>query len=136
MNKVCLVGRTTAKPELRVTSNGNKVCRFTLAVSRNFKNQNGEYETDFINCIVFNLRAETVNEYVEKGDLIGIVGRIQTGSYTNKQGRKIYTTDIIAENVQFLSSKKNVQASTQAEEQEDVFSQFGEQVEITDDWLD
>ena len=136
MNKVCLVGRTTAKPELRVTSNGNKVCRFTLAVSRNFKNQNGEYETDFRNCIVFNLRAETVNEYVEKGDLIGIVGRIQTGSYTNKQGRKIYTTDIIAENVQFLSSKKNVQASTQAEEQEDVFSQFGEQVEITDDWLD
>lgn len=136
MNEACLVGRTTAKPELRVTSNGNKVCRFTLAVSRNFKNQNGEYETDFINCIVFNLRAETVNEYVEKGDLIGIVGRIQTGSYTNNQGQRIYTTDIVAESVQFLSNKRNNQTEQEQVIDQDPFSEFGEQVSIDDNFLD
>lgn len=131
MNKVCLVGRLTAKPVIKYTNSNRAVTRFNVAINRQ-KNEGA----DFINCVAWGKTAENIANYLDKGSMVSVEGRIQTGSYTNKKGRKIYTTDIIAENVQFLSSKKNVQASTQAEEQEDVFSQFGEQVEITDDWLD
>lgn len=104
MNRVSLIGRTTKKPEL-YTGEKTTLTKFGLAVKRNYKNAQGESETDFINCIAFNNRAELINQYVEKGDLIGIGGRIQTGSYENKQGQKVYTTDIIIDEIEFLQSK-------------------------------
>ena len=105
MNNVCLVGRLTRDPETRITPNGLAVTRFSVAVDRRFK-RDGEQTADFINCVSFGKTAEFIEKYFSKGQRIGLTGRIQTGSYTNKEGKKIYTTDVIAENVEFVESKK------------------------------
>ena len=148
MNKVCLIGRITRDPELRYTSSNIPSVRFTLAVNRTFSNQNGEREADFINCIAWRNQAENVKKYVTKGSLVAVEGRIQTGSY-EKDGQRIYTTDIVADNVQFLESKNqsqnrqdNVTPSDFANEDstpattdtsEEVFADFGDSIEISDD---
>ena len=106
MNKVVLIGRNTKDIELKQTPNGTSVAEFSIAVNRAFKNANGERESDFFNCIAFSKLAETISRYVKKGDQIGIEGRLQTRNYTNKEGRKVYVTEIIVENVEFLQSKK------------------------------
>lgn len=106
MNKVILVGRLTKDPENR-TSGDTTVTRFSVAVNRNFKNANGEYEADFPNCIAFGKTAEFVEKYFKKGDAIGITGRLQTGSYTNKNGDKVYTTDVVIDTVEFVSGKSS-----------------------------
>ena len=106
MNKVCLVGRLTAKPELRYTGSNIPYARFTLAVNRTFTNEQGQREADFIGIIVWRKQAENVANYLDKGSQVSIEGRIQTGSYTDKEGNKKYTTDIVADSVQFLDSKK------------------------------
>lgn len=103
MNNVTLVGRLTADPKKTVTQSGATIVRFNLAVNRQFKNEQGEYETDFINCIVFGKTAETTNEYCKKGDLVAVKGRIQTGSYTAQDGSKRYTTEVVASNLSFSS---------------------------------
>lgn len=105
MNVVTLIGRLTRDVELRYTPNGNAVGRFSLAVNRRVPNQNGERTADFINCVIWNKPAETLAQYTKKGSLIGIQGRIQTGSYDNQQGQKVYTTDIVVENFDFLETK-------------------------------
>ena len=141
MNKVCLVGRLTAKPMIKYTNSNKAVTRFTVAVNRQ-----GE-GADFINCTAWGKTAENIANYLDKGSMVSVEGRIQTGSYTNNQGQKIYTTDIVAESVQFLSSKRNTQSeqeqvsgqvSTQVTEQvdNDPFAEFGEQVELDDNFLD
>ena len=148
MNKVCLIGRITKDPELRYTSSNVPTVRFTLAVNRNFSNQNGEREADFINIVAWRNQAENVKKYVTKGSLIAVEGRIQTGSY-DKDGQRIYTTDVIADNVQFLESKGQSQnrednvtpsdfANTNTEPSttdtsEEVFADFGDSIEISDD---
>lgn len=109
MNVVTLIGRLTRDVELRYTPNGNAVGRFSLAVNRRVPNQNGERTADFINCVVWNKPAETLAQYTKKGSLIGIQGRIQTGSYDNQQGQKVYTTDIVVENFDFLETKAATQ---------------------------
>ena len=106
MNKVILVGRLTKDPENR-TSGDTTVTRFSVAVNRNFKNANGEYEADFPNCIAFGKTAEFVEKYFKKGDAIGITGRLQTGSYTNKNGDKVYTTDVVIDTVEFVGGGKS-----------------------------
>ena len=106
MNKVILIGRVTKEIELKQTTAGNSVAEFSLAVKRSFKNANGEYESDFFNCVAFSKSAETISRYVNKGDQIGIEGRLQTRNYTNSEGRKIYVTEIIVENFEFLQTKK------------------------------
>lgn len=106
INNVTLVGRLTRDPELRYTPSGVAVTKFTLAVNRNFSNQNGEREADFINIVTWRKQAENCANYIKKGSLVGIVGRIQTGKYENNEGRTVYTTDVVAENVQFLESKR------------------------------
>lgn len=106
MNRVCLNGRLTKDIDLRYTQNNVAVASFTLAVQRKFKNQNGDYESDFINCIAYKSTAELLSKYTGKGDLIGIEGRIQTRSYDDKNGKKVYVTEVIAENVEFLANKK------------------------------
>lgn len=104
MNSVQLVGRFTRDPEIRYTDNGTSIARFSVAVERKYKSENGE-NADFINCIAFGKTAEFIEKYFSKGQRIGLNGRIQTGSYMNQEGQKIYTTDVIAESVEFVESK-------------------------------
>lgn len=106
INNVVLVGRLTKDPDLKYTGNGTAVATFTLAVNRNFTNQSGEREADFINCVIWRKSAETLANYAKKGVLIGVTGRIQTRSYENQQGQKVYVTEVIADNFQLLESKK------------------------------
>lgn len=106
INNVVLVGRLTKDPDLKYTGNGTAVATFTLAVNRNFTNQSGEREADFINCVIWRKPAETLANYAKKGVLIGVTGRIQTRSYDNQQGQKVYVTEVITDNFQMLESKK------------------------------
>ena len=106
INNLTLVGRLTKDPDLRYTSSGNGVATFTLAVNRNFTSADGNREADFINCVIWRKPAETLANYAKKGSLIGITGRIQTRSYDNQQGQKVYVTEVIADNFQLLESKK------------------------------
>ena len=119
---------------MKYTSSNKAVTRFNVAEYRQ-----GE-GADFINCVAWGKTAENIANYLDKGSMVSVEGRIQTGNYTNNQGQKVYTTDIVAESVQFLNSKKSNQTEQvggQVSEQvSDPFSEFGEQVEITDDWLD
>ena len=105
INNVVLVGRLTKDPDLRYTSNGTGVATFTLAVNRNFTNQSGEREADFINCVIWRKPAETLANYARKGTLLGVTGRIQTRSYDNQQGQRVYVTEIVADNFQILESR-------------------------------
>lgn len=107
MNKVELVGRLTRDPEVRYTTgeSTNAIARFSVAVNRRFKNAEGNYDADFINCVAFGKTAEFVEKYFTKGMAIGLTGRIQTGSYTNKDGQKVYTTDVVVEETEFVESK-------------------------------
>lgn len=104
MNLVALVGRLTRDVEVKYTSgeNAQAVARFSVAVQRQFKNRDGNYDADFINCVAFGRTAEFVQKYFRKGSMIGIRGEIRTGSYTNKDGIKVYTTDINVSNVEFV----------------------------------
>ena len=107
MNKVVLIGRNVKDVELKQTSTGTPVAEFSIAVKRTFKSASGEYESDFFNCVAFKTTAELISKYVKKGDMVGVEGKLQTRNYTNKEGRKIYITEIIVEGVEFLSTKKN-----------------------------
>ena len=113
MNEVQLVGRLARDPEVRYSQGANPtaVGRYTLAVKRNFKNKDGDYDADFIPCVVFGVSAEFAQKYFRKGMLVGITGRIQTGSY-EKDGRKVYTTEVIIRDQEFCESKKNDSANS------------------------
>ena len=102
INKVVLIGRLTKDPDLRYTQSGIAVTRFTLAVDRGFKNQDGEKQADFIPITVWRNAAENCAKCLQKGRLVAVAGRIQTGSYTATDGSKRYTTDVVADEVQFL----------------------------------
>jgi len=107
LNQAVLVGRIVHAPELRETESGKKITRITLAVPRSFKNSNGEYETDFISCVMWKGVAESTVEYCKKGDLVGIKGRIQTRTFeTEEEQQRKHVTEVIAEKVTFLSSKE------------------------------
>ena len=105
INRVVLVGRLTKDPEYRTTPSGVSVATFTLAVNRTFTNAQGEREADFINVVVFRRQAENVNNYLFKGSLAGVDGRIQSRSYENQEGRRIFVTEVVADSVQFLEPK-------------------------------
>lgn len=105
INNVVLVGRLTRDPELKYTGNNIAVASFSLAVNHNFKDANGERETDFINCVIWRQQAENLANWAKKGALIGITGRIQTRSYENQQGQRVYVTEVVAENFQMLESR-------------------------------
>lgn len=106
INNVTVVGRLTREVDLRYTSNGTAYASFTLATDRDFKNQNGERETDFINCVMWRKPAENLANYTKKGSLIGVSGRIQTRNYENEQGQRVYVTEVLAEKFSFLESAK------------------------------
>lgn len=107
MNNVSLVGRLARDPEVRYSQGGNATCvaRYTLAISRPFKNSNGEQEADFISCVAFGKAGEFAEKYLTKGTMIGVTGRIQTGSYTDKDGKKVYTTDVVVATQEFCEKK-------------------------------
>ncbi|MGH1847117.1 single-stranded DNA-binding protein [Enterococcus gilvus] len=146
INNVVLVGRLTKDPDLRYTASGTGVATFTLAVNRNFTNQDGNREADFINCVIWRKSAETLANYAHKGTLLGVTGRIQTRSYDNQQGQRIYVTEVVAENFQLLESRgtnqqhKNNESNTSTGSQpayrnnnqsDDPFS--GSSIDINDD---
>ena len=108
MNKVILIGRVVRDADIRYSQGANTTCvaRYTLAVDRKFK-QEGQPDADFINCIAFGKLGEFAEKYLSKGTKIAVVGRIQTGSYTNKDGHKVYTTDVVVEEQEFCESKKS-----------------------------
>lgn len=150
MNRVCLVGRLTATPELKTTTSGVPVTRFSLAVNRPYAKE-GETQADFINILAWRKQAENICKYLTKGSQISVDGRIQTGSYDTQDGTKRYTFEVVAENVQFLESKNKTQSQTQStgtvspydfqkpeepEETKDVFADFGEQLSLPDNFLD
>lgn len=111
INRVVLVGRLTKDPEFRTTPSGVNIANFTLAVNRTFTNAQGEREADFINVVVFRKQAENVNNYLFKGHLVGVDGRIQSRSYENKEGQRVFVTEVVADSVQFLEPKNNGQAN-------------------------
>ena len=150
MNKVLLVGRLTTKPELRYTNSNIPYTRFSVAVDRGVTSNNGERVTDFINIVTWRKQAEIVCQYLNKGSLVSIEGRIQTGNYTDKDGNKRYTTDVSADNVRFLESKAQAEArsnndttpydfqapSNNISIDDDPFADFGDSVSIDDNFLD
>ena len=105
INSICLVGRMTKDAELRYTPSNVAVATFTLAVNRNRKNENGEREADFINVVIWRQQAENLANWAKKGALIGVTGRIQTRSYDNQQGQRVYVTEVVAESFQLLESR-------------------------------
>ncbi|EMO7221055.1 TPA: single-stranded DNA-binding protein [Staphylococcus aureus] len=109
LNRTVLVGRLTKDPELRTTQNGVNVATFTLAVNRTFTNAQGEREADFVNVVVFKKQAENVKNYLSKGSLAGVDGRLQTRNYENKDGQRVFVTEVVADSVQFLEPKNNNQ---------------------------
>lgn len=110
INRVILVGRLTKNPEIKKTPNGASICKFTLAVSRKVKAQ-GQPDADFISCVAWNKTADLMYQYLKKGSLIGIGGRLQTGKFTNNNGETIYTCDVMVESLQFLDKKDDSQSN-------------------------
>lgn len=138
MNRVVIVGRLVADVELRYTSNGKAVGNFTVASNRPFKNAQGEQEADFIRCQAWGKQAENLANFMKKGNQIGVDGRIQTGSYEDKDGKRVYTTDVVADNIQFLETKGTSQGQngqqTSSKQQTNEHAQ-GETLDIGSDSL-
>ena len=142
MNKVMLIGRITHDLDLRYTPSGTAVLQFNIAINRP-KDENGEQKVDFPTIVVWGKQAENLNKYQKKGSQIGIIGRIQTRNYDNNEGKKVYVTEVIAENVEFLESKKDdsnfknlteTQPTNNTSEEltEDPYANFGNQITLDD----
>lgn len=134
INSIVLTGRLVKDIELRYNNNNNAIGTFSIAVQRQFKNTNGEYETDFINCVVFGKQAESMKEYTSKGDLIGVRGNLQTRTYEDKEGNKKYATEVICGQVSFLSTnkKENIPKKEEVVEESDPFKEFGDEISDED----
>ncbi len=150
MNRVSLVGRLTKEPDLRHTTSGRAVCQFTVAINRTFTNQQGQREADFIPVVTWDKTAENLAKYMHKGSLISVDGRIQTRNYDDKDGKKVYVTEVIAQSVQFLESKNangsidmmpqppimdEEMAPETVTMEKDPFETFGQTIEISDNDL-
>ena len=148
MNKVVLIGRLSRDPELRHTANNTPVCQINVAISRPVA-QGKEPETDFINVTIWNKQAENLVKYVKKGNQIAIEGRIQTRSYDNEEGKKVYVTEVLANHIEFIGNNSNKTNDNQTQDNktsytaeeidnmptDDPFSSFGQRVEIDDSKL-
>ena len=139
LNNVSLVGRLTKDVELRYTPSNVAVATFTLAINRTFKNESGEREADFSNRVVWRQQAENLANFAKKGALIGVIGRIQTRSYDNQQGQRVYVTEVVAEQFQLLESKgqQGNQGQKPTQQQTPDFSRNGNAnpLDISDDML-
>ncbi|WP_431802185.1 single-stranded DNA-binding protein [Halobacillus andaensis] len=154
LNRVVLVGRLTRDPDLRYTPNGVAVANFTLAVNRPFSNNQGDRDADFINCVVWRRAAENLANFMNKGSLVGVDGRLQSRSFDNQEGKRVFVTEVVADSVQFLESKggssqggggqqgfqpnQNQQPNynnNNNNNNEDPFADKGEPIDISDDDL-
>jgi single-strand DNA-binding protein len=147
LNRVVLVGRLTKDPEFSMTPSGIEKATFTLAINRTFSNAQGEKEADFIYCVVWRKQAVNVNNYLKKGNLAGVDGRIQTRSYEGQDGKRIYVTEVVAESVQFLETKSPGQSNNNygnsgqsqpnnfVKHEDDPFANIGGKIDITEDDL-
>ncbi len=147
LNSVILIGRLTKDPELRYTPNGIAVSTFTLAVGRNYTNKQGQKETDFINIVTWRGTAESIAKYITKGRLVAVEGKIQTRNYENNEGKRVYVTEVIADNVRFLeSSNKSENTSNRNDnsydrnndtqkENSNPFGDNGSPIDLSDDDL-
>ncbi|HEO2983124.1 TPA: single-stranded DNA-binding protein, partial [Streptococcus agalactiae] len=133
INNIVLVGRMTKDAELRYTPSNQAVATFSLAVNRNFKNQSGEREADFINCVIWRQQAENLANWAKKGALVGITGRIQTRNYENQQGQRIYVTEVVAENFQLLESRNSQQQTNQSGNSSNSYFGNANKMDISDD---
>ena len=152
MNKAFLIGRLTRDPELRYSASNAAIASFTVAIDRTYTSADGQRQTDFISVVAFQKQAENIKKYIGKGSLVAVDGRIQTRNYDDKDGKKVYVTEVVAERVQFLDSRKsseNTVSNTEAEDispadfqtdvpketnvSDDVFADFGSSIEVTDD---
>ena len=152
MNKAFLIGRLTRDPELRYSSSNAAIVNFSIAIDRQYTNKDGQRETDFINIVAFQKQAENIKKYVSKGSLVAVDGRIQTRNYEDKDGKRVYVTEVVADRVQFLESRNSNNVSNDSAEvgvtpsdfqtddsvketnvSDDVFADFGSSIEISDD---
>jgi len=149
MNKAFLIGRLTRDPELRYSSNNAPIVNFTIAIDRQYTNSEGQRDTDFINIVAFQKQAENISKYVSKGSLVAVDGRIQTRNYEDKDGKRVYVTEVVADRVQFLDTKNSSSNREKADDvspadfqnedvketnvSDDVFADFGSSIEISDD---
>ena len=153
MNKAFLIGRLTRDPELRYSSSNAAIVNFSIAIDRQYTNNQGQRETDFINIVAFQKQAENIKKYVTKGSLVAVDGRIQTRNYEDKDGKRVYVTEVVADRVQFLSTKGSTSdevssapldnvspadfqtndAPKETNVSDDVFADFGSSIEISDD---
>lgn len=133
INNVTLIGRLTRDAELRYTPSNIATAQFNIACNRNFKNANDEYDADFINCVMWRELAERFCNWTRKGMLVGIVGRIQTRSYENQQGQRVYVTEVVAENFQVLEKRDNTANQNSMTEQ--MPPSYTSPMDITDDKL-
>ena len=153
MNKAFLMGRLTRDPELRYSSSNAAIVNFSIAIDRQYTNNQGQRETDFINIVAFQKQAENIKKYVTKGSLVAVDGRIQTRNYEDKDGKRVYVTEVVADRVQFLSTKGSTSdgvssapldnvspadfqtndAPKETNVSDDVFADFGSSIEISDD---
>lgn len=134
INNVVLIGRLTRDVELHRTPQDQAVGQFTLAVNRNFKNQDGGYDADFINCVIWRKLAENFASWIKKGNLVAITGHIQTRNYENQQGQRVYVTEVVAESFQLLEKRDNsANQNSMAEQMPPSFA--GNPMDIKDDDL-
>ena len=151
MNKAFLIGRLTRDPELRYSSSNAAIVNFSIAIDRQYTNTQGQRETDFINIVAFQKQAENIKKYVTKGSMVAVDGRIQTRNYEDKDGKRVYVTEVVADRVQFLSSKGSSDSVSSVSDNvspadfqseptiretnvsDDVFADFGSSIEISDD---
>lgn len=151
LNRVVLAGRLTKDPELRYTPNGVAVANFTIAVNRPFSKNDGDRDADFINCVVWRRAAENLANFMSKGSLVGVDGRLQTRSFDNQEGKRVFVTEVVADSVQFLESKGSSQSNNgnntnpsgsnndfgrnNNQRDQNPISNHGEPVDISDDDL-
>lgn len=121
MNKVILIGRLTKEPEVKNTANGTAVTKFTLAVDRSFKDANGQRQTDFINCIAWRQTATFISSYFHKGSKIAVTGSIQTRNYDDQDGKKVYVTEVVVDEAEFVESSANNQNSQPTDNDDIIF---------------
>lgn len=133
INNVTLIGRLTRDPKLQYTNSNIATAQFNIACNRNFKNSNGEYDADFINCVMWRDQAERFCEWTRKGMLVGITGRIQTRSYEGNDGKRVYVTEVVAENFQVLEKRDNTANQNSMNEQ--MPPSFASPMDITEDGL-
>lgn len=134
MNKVFLIGRLTRNPELRYSSSNAAIVNFSIAIDRQYTNTQGQRETDFINIVAFQKQAENIKKYVSKGSLVAVDGRIQTRNYEDKDGKRVYVTEVVADKLQFLDNKVKDKESLPKDDKtiinNEVFSDFDTQIQI------